>query len=83
MVGTAALDLKLPDGEGFFVLRELGDDPSTAAIPVVVHTAMRLSPEERALLEQRAAVLLDKHDAGGDELASTVARVVGRSDGAA
>jgi CheY-like chemotaxis protein len=36
------LDVALPDHDGFWVCRELKNDPRTAAIPVVMLTAMSL-----------------------------------------
>jgi signal transduction histidine kinase len=76
---AVVLDLKMPGADGFSVLRQLRDDAATAGIPVIVHTALRLSEDERARLEREADALLDKHEAGGEALAATVADVIVRS----
>jgi len=72
---VVVLDLKMPGMDGFAVLRELRGDPATAAVPVVVFTAMRLDDEERERVGALADVCLDKHQAGGDELVAAVARI--------
>jgi CheY-like chemotaxis protein len=54
------LDLMMPRLDGFAVLERLQADPATRSIPVVVLTARRLSPEERAALQTRTVALMDK-----------------------
>jgi CheY-like chemotaxis protein/nitrogen-specific signal transduction histidine kinase len=54
------LDLQMPGMSGFAVLDALAADPALASIPVVIHTADRLTAEERARLEQRTVGILSK-----------------------
>jgi signal transduction histidine kinase len=70
------LDLKMPQTDGFAVLQVLRADAAMAAVPVVVFTAMRLTDDERELVDEFADACLDKHGAGGEELCAAVARVV-------
>jgi signal transduction histidine kinase len=72
---AVVLDLKMPHADGFTVLRALRADPTIAGVPVVVFTAMHLSDDERSLVDELADACLDKHQAGGEELAAAVARV--------
>jgi signal transduction histidine kinase/CheY-like chemotaxis protein len=51
------LDLRLTDMNGFDVLQRLRDNPTTAAVPVVVVTARRLSEDERRRLSAAHSVL--------------------------
>jgi CheY-like chemotaxis protein len=44
------LDLDLPDRSGFEVLEDLRRDPATRHTPVLIHTAKRLTEEERRRL---------------------------------
>jgi signal transduction histidine kinase len=54
------LDLRMPEMDGFEVLRALKADPATRDIPVVVITSKSLTAEERAGLDQSAAAVLNK-----------------------
>ncbi|HEY2732577.1 MAG TPA: ATP-binding protein [Polyangiales bacterium] len=54
------LDLQMPGMNGFEVLDALAADPALASIPVVIHTANRLTADERARLEQRSLGILSK-----------------------
>jgi signal transduction histidine kinase/DNA-binding response OmpR family regulator len=54
------LDLMMPGMSGFEVLAELRGDPRTADLPVIIVTAKELMPEERAFLQSRADMLLQK-----------------------
>jgi signal transduction histidine kinase/CheY-like chemotaxis protein len=51
------LDLRLTDMNGFDVLERLRDDPATAAVPVVIVTARRLSEDDRRRLSAAQSVL--------------------------
>lgn len=59
------LDLMMPDQNGFDILRQLKTDNETATIPVVVHTANRLSPEERQMLKHAGVALFPKDSVVG------------------
>lgn len=54
------LDLRMPEMDGFAVIRELRMNPETANIPIVAVTADALSPEEQSLLKN--VRVLYKHD---------------------
>ena len=54
------LDLRLPDVDGVEVLRELGRNAATAAIPVVALTALRTGGDSEWLLETGFAGSLEK-----------------------
>jgi signal transduction histidine kinase/CheY-like chemotaxis protein/anti-sigma regulatory factor (Ser/Thr protein kinase) len=52
------LDLGMPDLSGFEVLAKLKENPRTAAIPVIIHTAKVLDDRERDVLHDAAAIVL-------------------------
>ena len=54
------LDLQMPAMSGFYVLQLLKSNPFTKAIPVVVHTAMTLSEEERKKLDRDVIAIIPK-----------------------
>ena len=51
------LDLARPDLSGFEVLSRLKENPSTASIPVIIHTSKLLDSNERSLLSSPVAVI--------------------------
>jgi CheY-like chemotaxis protein len=51
------LDLHLDDTTGYAVSQSLRRDPATAAVPVVVVTAQRLSADDRLRLGERTPVV--------------------------
>ena len=61
------LDLMMPGMDGFEVLHQLRSDPLLAALPVVVWTAMALTPEDLAQLAASAQVIASKGSAGSLE----------------
>jgi signal transduction histidine kinase/response regulator RpfG family c-di-GMP phosphodiesterase len=69
------LDLRLTDMTGFDVLTRLRDDPSTAAVPVVIITSQRLDDEDRRRLVA-AETVLSKATLTRDSLRSAIARAV-------
>lgn len=71
------LDLMMPRVDGFTVLERLQADPETRFLPVVVLTAKRLAPEERARLQSRAVSLLEKSDYSATELRRLIERALG------
>jgi signal transduction histidine kinase len=64
------LDLQMPNMSGFYVLELLKANALTRKIPVVVHTAMTLTPEERQLLSRDVVAIIPK-DAPSREVART------------
>ncbi len=55
------VDLLMPEMDGFELIDRLRSDPSTAAVPIVVLTAVTLSPAQRALLEGRIEFVTSKN----------------------
>ena len=55
------LDLTMPDMNGFQVLEALQADATLRHLPVVIHTAKRLTAEERKKLERRALAIIGKN----------------------
>jgi len=62
------LDLSMPDMHGTKVLEALKAHESTRGIPVIIHTARKLSPGERHKLEKHSVAIIDKNH--GDRQAS-------------
>jgi CheY-like chemotaxis protein len=50
----------MPDLDGFQVLERLAQEPDLRALPVVVLTAMTLTPDDEARLKQGAQLVLSK-----------------------
>ena len=70
------LDLLLPDLDGFAVLGRLRGLPQTRQVPVVVLTGRTLTPEEEALLQSEAAMVLSKTGMNLERLVQAVHTVV-------
>jgi signal transduction histidine kinase/ActR/RegA family two-component response regulator len=51
------LDVVMPDLTGFEVLERLEEDPATAAIPVVIYTALVLGADDRTRLGRAVAIV--------------------------
>jgi CheY-like chemotaxis protein len=54
------LDLMMPDVNGFDVVEELRRYDETARVPIMVLTAMQITPEERAKLNGHVSAVLAK-----------------------
>ena len=79
------LDLAMNGRNGFDVLDDLKSDPSTAGIPVVIHTSRKLEAADYERLGGRHAAVLPKGDAGQKEALEYIERLLGDpqlSDGA-
>jgi CheY-like chemotaxis protein len=70
------LDLMMPDVDGFAVLKQLEDNPSTYDIPVVVLTAKDLTADERNVLNRRVRSLLTKGSTTPEHLVRKVAALL-------
>ena len=70
------LDLTMPKLDGFQVLERLQETPELRLLPVIILTARRLSPQERAQLKERTVSLLEKSQYSSQELRALVARVL-------
>jgi signal transduction histidine kinase/DNA-binding response OmpR family regulator len=73
------LDLVMPNVDGFSVLERLQESQDNRMIPVVVLTAHRLDPQERAWLRERSIALLAKSEYSAQELRRLVLQAVGEN----
>lgn len=72
------LDLLMPDMTGFAVLELLAAEPSTARIPVIVHTSAALTPADVERIERRGAHIVPKHSASREESAARFKEALAR-----
>ena len=70
------LDLMMPDVNGFDVVEALRESPETAHIPIVVVTAKRITPEDRAKLNGYVATILEKGEFDRDRFTAEVRRAM-------
>jgi hypothetical protein len=70
------LDLMMPEVDGFQVIRMLRSHAVWRTIPVVVVTAMELSPEERQFLDGYVSRILQKASYSREELLQEVCDLV-------
>ncbi|MBF8256627.1 MAG: putative threonine synthase [Anaerolineales bacterium] len=70
------LDLMMPGMDGFAVLDALRQQPSTAAMPVVVVTAKELTPAEERRLQGRIRRLMTKGEFLGEDLLGEIDRAL-------
>ncbi|MEB3330261.1 MAG: response regulator [Candidatus Sericytochromatia bacterium] len=75
--GLVLLDLLMPNMDGFTVLETLAADPALRSIPVVVVSAMALSPDDEARLQRGARRILSKAAFTPDELIVELRRHLG------
>jgi signal transduction histidine kinase/CheY-like chemotaxis protein len=78
---AVVLDLVMPKLDGFGVLEQMLDDPSTRDVPVVVLTGKELSDDERRVLRSRAFSVLEKSASSAAELRRLVGEAVARTSG--
>jgi PAS domain S-box-containing protein len=70
------LDLMMPDVNGFDVVDALQSDPATAAIPVIVVTAKKLTAQDRSRLNGYVTVVMEKAAIDRERFASEVRRAM-------
>ncbi len=70
------LDLMMPDVNGFDVVEALNERPETARIPIMVVTALKLTAEERAMLNRFVATITEKGEFAHDRFLSEVHRAM-------
>ncbi|MCC6997787.1 MAG: response regulator [Deltaproteobacteria bacterium] len=76
---VAIIDLLMPEMSGFEVIAELRADPATAALPILILTAERLSEVERTRLRRDALTLIEKGDLTRDALVAVLEQATGRT----
>jgi CheY-like chemotaxis protein len=72
-------DVYMPGMHGLDVLRELGADPVTRGIPVVMNTVKSLTADERAEIEGLAAAVLSKEVFGRADAVGAVRQALSRA----
>ena len=70
------LDLMMPEMDGFQLVAALQADPAWCRIPVVVVTALDLTPEDRQRLNGGVTEILSKHAFGPSELMARLAALL-------
>jgi CheY-like chemotaxis protein len=70
------LDLMMPEVSGFDVVAALRDRPATAAIPILIVTAVRITAEDRARLNGYVTAIIEKGDFGPGQLTDEVRRAM-------
>ena len=73
-----ALDLEMPDVNGFDVVEALKSQPATAQIPIVVVTAKDLSPADRQQLNGHVLNIVGKTDFNHGSFVSEVQRAMAK-----
>jgi CheY-like chemotaxis protein len=71
------LDLMMPGMDGFAVLEHLAADDDLRNLPVIVLTALTLTPADEARLKQGARLVLDKAAIEPDKLLAQLRQVLG------
>ena len=70
------LDLMMPGISGFEVIDELRADEKTALIPVIILTAMDLSPEDKKKLQDKVRYIAEKGCLTEEDFITLIKRVV-------
>jgi CheY-like chemotaxis protein len=70
--GVLILEVALPDISGHAIIEELRGNPTTSAIPVVIHTALDLSREQETKLKLGPIRFLTKGTASNEKLEELV-----------
>jgi len=70
------LDLMMPEVNGFDVVEALKEHPDTARIPILVVTAKRITPEDRAKLTGYVTTIMEKAEFEPDRLAAEIRRAM-------
>ena len=74
-------DLLMPDLDGFGVVAELGADPRTRDLPILILTAHELTDLERTVLNGKVLGVAAKGETGSEGLRDWLARAVGSAPG--
>jgi CheY-like chemotaxis protein len=73
------LDLSMPVMDGFEFISHLQDNEKWLSIPVVVLTALKLTPEEHACLNQSVETIFDKDSYSREELTLRIHQLIAKS----
>jgi signal transduction histidine kinase/CheY-like chemotaxis protein len=79
--GLIVLDLMMPEVNGFDVVQALRERAETARIPVVVVTAKRVTPEDRARLNGYVAAIMEKGNFDRAGFTAEVRRAMASDEG--
>ncbi len=79
--GVVILDLMMPGISGLDVLNELKSSPKTRDIPVIIVTAKDLTREEREIVINNTAALLQKGMFSPEELSALIENIIKKSKG--
>jgi CheY-like chemotaxis protein len=71
------LDLMMPGVDGFTVVHEVRKNPELADVPLVIFTAMTLTPADRARLAEGTASIVQKND--DQDVLARVTDLLGRA----
>lgn len=74
-------DLLMPDLDGFGVVAELGADPRTRDLPILILTAHELTELERTVLNGKVLGVAAKGDTGSEGLRDWLARAIATAPG--
>ena len=73
------LDLSMPVMDGFEFISHLQDNEKWLSIPVVVLTALKLTPEEHACLNQSVETIFDKDSYSREKLTQRIHQLIAKS----
>ncbi|WP_414691491.1 HAMP domain-containing protein [Noviherbaspirillum sp.] len=73
------LDLSLPDIDGFALLEQIGADYALRDVPIVINTAVELTPDETERLQRLAKTIVLKDARSPERLVSETALFLHRS----
>jgi len=73
------LDLMMPEMDGFQFTREVRAHPEWRGIPILVMTAKDINAEDRARLDGKVSLILQKGACGREELLAEISHRVARA----
>jgi len=74
------LDIEIPDGDGFFVVSSMREDPRLRTVPLLVYTAQDLTAAERERLRLGPTRFLTKSRSSEDGLRAAARELVGQGE---
>jgi CheY-like chemotaxis protein len=74
--GVIVLDLMMPNVDGFAVLEAVRTNEETRNLPIIVVTALDLTPEQFSWLRERTSIVLQKSALRSDLLLTEIGRLL-------